>query len=357
MRVIAQGGSAQHGGALYQGGGSGFVDPTYAIDPLTAFMMKGRDSRLQIRYVTNQNDFGAINNSFHDHGFNTAKCIVFVSAFSSEGGDRGNLQSMNNGDQLVQLVAANCANTTVIVNSVSQLNLEAWIDLPNVKGVLWTGMPGAEYGPALVDVLFGDYNPGGKLVFTLAKNDSDFGTDISTTYDSNYTEGVFLDYRHFDRYNITPRYHFGYGLSYTTFSFAQLDISKVDKRDNSAASQYQQRRMRSYSNFGSSGLYEPVYEIKFTVTNTGKVNGSEVPQLYLGFPAEAQEPPKVLRSFERVYLSPGQSKQVTLTLQQKDISYWNVVDQKWVVAPGDYMVWISTSANNADVKLQASFHK
>jgi beta-glucosidase len=206
-------------------------------------------------------------------------------------------------------------------------------------------------------VLFGDYNPGGKLVFTLAKNDADFGTDISTTYDSNYTEGVFLDYRHFDKNNITPRYFFGYGLSYTTFSFAQLEISKASNDKHSASSQFKQHRMRPYSNFGTSKLYDPAYEIKFTVTNTGKVDGSEVPQLYLGFPAEAQEPPKVLRGFERVYLAAGESKQVTLVLTQKDISYWNVVSQKWVVAPGDYKVWISTSANNADVKLQGSFHE
>jgi beta-glucosidase len=209
-------------------------------------------------------------------------------------------------------------------------------------------MPGEEYGSALVDVLFGDYNPGGKLVFTLAKNDSDYGTDISPTYESNYTEGVFLDYRHFDQEKITPRYYFGYGLSYTNFTFAQLHISKA--RSN------QQRRIRSYENFGSSGLYDPVYEIKFTVTNIGNVNGSEVSQLYLGFPAEAQEPPKVLRGFERVYLAAGESKQVTLALTQKDISYWNVVNQKWTAASGDYTVWISTSANNADVKLQSSFH-
>jgi beta-glucosidase len=351
------GNSPQHGGALYQGGGSGFVDPTYGIDPLTAFMIKGRDSRLQIRYVTDQNDYGAINNSFHDRGFDSAKCIVFISAFSSEGGDRKDLQAMNNGDQLVQTVATNCPNTIVIVNSVSQLNLEAWIDHPNVKGVLWSGMPGAEYGPAVVHILFGDYNPGGKLVFTLAKNDSDFGTDISPTYDSNYTEGVFLDYRHFDKNGITPRYHFGYGLSYTTFSFAQLEISKVRNDKQSVLSKYRQHRMRSYSNFGSSKLHDPAYEIKFTVTNTGKVDGSEVPQLYLSFPAEAEEPPKILRGFERVYLAVGESKQVTLTLAQRDISYWNVVTQKWTVAPGDYTVVISTSADNADVKLKGSFHE
>jgi beta-glucosidase len=114
--------------------------------------------------------------------------------------------------------------------------------------------------------------------------------------------------------------------------------------------------MRPYSNFGSSGLNDPAYEVTFTLTNTGQVNGSEVPQLYLSLPAEAQEPPKILRGFERVYLAPGESKQVTLVLTQKDISYWNVVNQKWTVASGDYTVWISTSADNADVKLQSSFH-
>ena len=194
-------------------------------------------------------------------------------------------------------------------------------------------------------------------MFTLAKNDADFGTDISPTMTSTYSEGVFLDYRHFDQNSITPRYYFGYGLSYTTFSFSKLDISKINNKNDPIALQYWARRTRSYSNFGTTGLYEPVYGVTFTVTNTGKVAGSEVPQLYLSFPAEAQEPPKVLRGFERVYLGAGESKQVTLVLTQKDISYWNTANQKWTVASGDYTVRISTSANNADVKLQSSFHE
>jgi beta-glucosidase len=218
-------------------------------------------------------------------------------------------------------------------------------------------MPGSEYRPALVDVLFGNYNPGGKLVFTLAKNDSDYGTDISPMGDSNYTEGVFLDYRHFDKYNITPRYYFGYGLSYTNFSFAQLEILQANDDDkNSPASLYKQHRMRSYNNFGHTGLYDPVYTITFTLTNTGNYYGSEVAQVYLGFPAEAQEPPKILRGFERVYLVPGESREVSLVLSRKDISYWDVVNQQWTVALGTYTVWISISANNADVKLEGSFH-
>ncbi|UJR08704.1 hypothetical protein I4U23_012961 [Adineta vaga] len=345
-------GLAQHGGAIYQGGGSGYVEPTYAIDPLTALLLKSRDAHLQIRYVAEQSDYIIIESSFKSRGFSTAKCLVFISAFSSEGFDRLDLLPSNNGDLLVKTVASHCANTIVVINSVSQLNLEAWIDHPNVTGVVWSGMPASEYGPAIVDVLFGDYNPGGKLVFTLAKKNSDYGTDITLSFNSNYIEGVFLDYRHFDKNNISPRYHFGYGLSYTTFSFSQLIISKTTKHYQH---QQQQQRMRSYANPGTSTLYEPIYEIRFTVINTGKVYGSEVPQLYLGFPSEAEEPPKVLRGFQRVYLAAGESKSVTLVLLQKDISYWNVINQKWIIASGNYTVLISTSANNADIKLQSFF--
>ncbi|CAF3429152.1 unnamed protein product [Rotaria sp. Silwood1] len=316
-------GLLQLGGALYQGGGSGYVEPTYAVDPLTSLLSKARKSHLQIRYITNQLDVDVINASFKFRGFANAKCLVFISAFSSEGFDRLDLHAADNGDLLVRIVASGCAQTIVIVNSVSQLNLEAWIDHPHVVGVVWSGLPGSEYGPALVDVLFGDYNPGGKLVFTLAKHESDYGTDISLTENSNYREG--------------------------------LDISKTEEGQYIASSQYRQHRARSYANIGISRFYEPIYEITFVITNTGKVYGSEVPQLYLGFPSEAEEPPKVLRGFERVYLAAGESKQVSLVLTQKDISYWNVVNQIWTIARGTYTVWISTSANNSDVKLQSSF--
>ena len=334
-------------GALYQGGGSGYVRPTYSIDPLTSLMFRARDSHVQLQYVTNQNDYAAINNSFKVPGFADAKCLVFINAWSTEGRDRYNLHAFNNGDKLVQTVAAQCTKTIVIVNSVAQLNLEAWIDHPNVIGVLWAGLPGSEYGPAITDVLFGDYNPGGKLVFTLAKNDSDYGTNITLGYNSTYTEGVFLDYRHFDKDGIVPRYHFGYGLSYTTFSFAALTIKR--------AARSRREQMRPYGRVGRSKLYEPVYGISFVLTNTGSVDGSEVPQLYVGFPEAAQQPPKILRGFERVYLAAGESRQVTLTLTQKDISYWNVVNQMWNVAPGTYAVWIATSADKNDIQLQSSF--
>lgn len=343
-------------GALYQGGGSGFVRPTYFIDPLTTLLIKARDDHLQIQYAVDQDDYTTINRSLHNNGFGGGHCLVFVNAFSRESVDRRNLTASHNGDKLVSTVAAYCPSTIVVVNSVAQLNLEPWIDNPNVTAVVWAGLPGTEYGPAITDVLFGNYNPGGKLVFTIAKNDSDYGTNITETYNSNYTEGVFLDYRHFDKHNITPRYYFGYGLSYTTFSFSTLLISKAGEGDHVEKSFYRRRRPSRYVRDDFAKFYEPVHTITFTVTNTGSVDGSEVAQLYLSFPEEAAEPPKVMRGFERVYLEAGESKAVTLALTERDVSYWNVVNQKWTVASGKYTVSISTSANNADIKLQGSFN-
>jgi beta-glucosidase len=342
-------------GALYQGGGSGFVRSSYFLDPLTSLLIKARDSHIQIQYVIDQDDYNAINRSLVDAKFAKGKCLVFINAWSSEGRDRTNLSAYHDGDKLVKTVASFCASTTVIVNSVSQLNLEPWIDDHNITGVIWAGLSGPEYGPAIVDVLFGDYNPGGKLVFTIAKNDSDYGTDITETDNSNYTEGVFIDYRHFDRYNITPRYYFGYGLSYTTFSFSNIVVSDANEENDTGEFTYRRRHTPSYINEALFKFYKPVYAVTFTVTNTGNVDGSEVPQLYIGFPKEAAEPIKILRGFERVYLVASESKTVTLTLTQRDISYWNVEKQTWIIASGKYMVWISTSANNADVKLESFF--
>ena len=129
---FGDGGVLQLGGAIYQGGGSGYVEPTYAVDPLTSLLSKGRDAHLQIRYITDQLDYDVINASLHARDFATDKCLVFISSFSTEGADRVDLHAANNGDLLVRTVASGCANTIVIVNSVSQLDLEAWINHPQV---------------------------------------------------------------------------------------------------------------------------------------------------------------------------------------------------------------------------------
>lgn len=150
---------------------------------------------------------------------NADVAIVFITADSGEEyivaemntGDRNDLNVWHNGNDLVKAVAGVNKNTIVVVNTVGPILLEAFADLPNMKAIVWAGLPGEEAGNALVDVLYGSVRPSGKLPYTIAKQASDYRNSIQATSDS-FSEGVFIDYRHFDKNNIAPRYEFGYGL-------------------------------------------------------------------------------------------------------------------------------------------------
>lgn len=145
--------------------------------------------------------------------------IVFINADSGEGyltvegnaGDRINLDPWHNGNQLVQAVANVNKKTIVVIHSVGPLILESILAQPNVVAVVWAGIPGQESGNGLVDVLYGTKSPSGKLPYTIAKQASDYGTAV-VNGDDSYPEGLYIDYRHFDKANIAPRYEFGYGL-------------------------------------------------------------------------------------------------------------------------------------------------
>ena len=145
------------------------------------------------------------------------------------------MTAWNNGDRLVKAVASKCNNTIVVVHSVGPMLVEDWIDHPNVTGVLWAGLPGQESGTSLVDVLYGEYNPSARLPYTIAKNRSDYSADIdyvptNTKYtDVFYTEGLDIDYRHFLRHGIEPRFPFGFGLSYTTFTYSNIQVSPIQQ--------------------------------------------------------------------------------------------------------------------------------
>ncbi|ETI28307.1 hypothetical protein G647_00756 [Cladophialophora carrionii CBS 160.54] len=167
--------------------------------------------------------------------------IVFANAQSGEGfitidgntGDRNNLSLWEGADRLINNVTKYNNNTIVVMHTVGAVNVSAWYDNENVTAIVWAGLPGQESGNALVDVLYGLVNPGGKLPFTIARNREDYGTDV--LYEPNngqfdapqeyFAEGVFLDYRHFDQEGIEPIYEFGFGLSYTTFEYSNLVIT------------------------------------------------------------------------------------------------------------------------------------
>ncbi|GIZ42155.1 hypothetical protein CKM354_000543300 [Cercospora kikuchii] len=346
--------------------------------------------------------------------------IVFANSNSGEWylevdgnlGDRNNLTFWQGADEAIERVAGNCSNTILVVHSVGPVLLEKYKNHENITAILWAGVPGQESGNAIADVLYGRVNPGAKLPFTIGKDRKDYGADIlySETNDSvpqvNFQEGQFIDYRAFDNHNTTPSYEFGFGLSFTTFNYSNLEISKVEApayqpfsgktkpaptigNFSTKAEDYvfpaNFSRVRGFhypwlnsTNFtlatgdphyglnislpahsqdgsaqvipkaggapgGNPRLYDVLYNITATITNTGKVAGYEVPQLYIsrGGP---YDPVRELRGFEKLWIEPGESKIFAVGLTRRDISSWSTVEQDWFVRNSTKKVWVGSSS-------------
>src|ERR1700710_1742305 len=169
--------------------------------------------------------------------------IVFINSDSGENqytvegnnGDRSasGLNAWHNGDALVQAAAAKYSTVIVVVHTVGPILVEKWIDLPSVKGLVFAHLPGQEAGDSLTDILFGDYSPSGHLPYSIPKAESDYPSSVSLVgfelfqVQDTFSEGLYIDYRSLNKRKITPRYPFGHGLSYTTFSIGNATISSV----------------------------------------------------------------------------------------------------------------------------------
>lgn len=227
-------------GTLAMGWGSGTADFPYLVTPEQAIQNYVLTQTNGLVYaVTAQ---GAVSQS-QSLAAQADLALVFVNADSGEGyisvdgneGDRNNLTLWKQGDDLIRNVSALCNNTIVVMHTVGPVLVTDWYNNENVTAILWAGLPGQESGNAIVDILYGRYNPGGKLPFTLGPTRESYGTDV--LYEPNngqfgapqddFTEGVFIDYRAFDRMNITPIYEFGFGLSYTTFDYSNLVVTST----------------------------------------------------------------------------------------------------------------------------------
>ncbi|KAG5652918.1 hypothetical protein H0H81_003118 [Sphagnurus paluster] len=188
-----------------------------------------------------------------------------------------------------------------------------------------------------------DIHSSGRLPYTIGKSINDYSAQVlykSTTsiLQIPYSEGLLVDYRHFDAKNIAPRFEFGFGLSYTTFAYSGLTISGSTVGGTAPT--------------GSAldpWLHTKVLTVTFTIKNSGAVGGHEIPQLYTTPPASANSPPKNLKGFDSVYIDPGQSKTVTIQLSRYDLSIWDVVAQRWRVPTGSH--GISIGASSRDIRL------
>ncbi|CAK7568547.1 MAG: hypothetical protein SEPTF4163_006541 [Sporothrix epigloea] len=335
-------------GTLITGGGSGGTSPPYVVSPFQA---------LQERVVR---DNGILRWDFYS-GMpavtyaNADACLVFINAYASESFDRPSLVDAFS-DKLVNNVASVCPNTIVVVHAAGIRVVDAWIDHPNVTAVLFAGLPGQESGHSLTDILYGDVNPSGRLPYTVARREADYGrllnSSHSTDYfpDDDFSEGLYTDYRAFDQKGLVPRFPFGYGLSYTTFSYGPSLVARFISSASLPA--FPDPRVAAVQG-GHPELWETVAQVTCSVTNTGQLAGTEVVQLYIGVPgADSEEekgdsPIRQLRGFHRTEpLAPGQTAEVVFALTRRDLSVWDVEAQQWRIRRGVFKIYVGASSRD-----------
>lgn len=346
---------AARGGTIVTGGRAGANSPAYIDDvceqispspnqvelfqltffkPLSAIQRRARENGTWVNWD--------LDSSSPDVNAASDACLVFINAIATEGWDREGLYD-DFSDDLVKNVASKCSNTIVVIHAAGIRLVDQWIEHPNITATIIAHLPGQDSGEALVKLLYGEANFSGKLPYTIAKNESDYSvyapckrTSINDTDPQcDFTEGVYLDYRAFDAKNITPRFEFGYGLSYTSFRYSSLSIKPSV------------HLFKSKCNDGK--LWQPVAKVSATITNNGPVSGQEVAQLYVAIP---NRPPKQLRGFYKAELSPQKSETVHFELTRRDFSVWDVVSQAWVIQEGEYKIFVGASSR--DVRLEGT---
>src|SRR6478609_6081228 len=272
--------------------------------------------------------------------------IVLAGTIAEEGRDRPSISLANGQDSVIAAVAAANPRTVVVLKDNAS-TVTPWIDA--VPAVLETWFPGQEDGAIMARLLFGLATPSGKLPVTFPVRESDLpasdakrwpgvdthGAAVSASAPASfggsgmptrveYSEGLRIGYRWFDASSVKPRFPFGFGLSYTTFALTNPSVSP---RVASATTRI---------------------TVSVRVTNTGKRRGAEVPQVYLGLPSDAGEPPKRLVAFRKVWLEPGQSTTVRMTIDPRATNHplgvWDESAGRWVVRDGSYVVSVGTSS-------------
>jgi beta-glucosidase len=239
-----------------------------------------------------------------------------------EAHDRTTMALSSGQEALIKAVQAVNPHTIVVLET-SYPDTITW-EQQNVPAILWTTHAGAETGHAIADVLFGDYNPAGRLSQTWYRSDSDLPPDLNN-YDVISSDQTYLYYKG------DPLYPFGYGLSYTSFRYGNLRTTPTTPEAADTV------------------------HVSVDVTNTGARAGDEVVQLYTHQrTSRDKEPLKQLQGFQRVRLAPGQTRTVRFTLPAADLAHWDVTRGKWVVESSDYDVLVGSSS--ADIRQQATLH-
>jgi beta-glucosidase len=339
-------------GTLIAGGGSGACIPAEISGPYDALLRQA----VADGSVVHNNSMITTTPVVED---NSGVCLVLINAQSAESADRENLADDFSDDYVIN-IAEQCANTVVVIHNAGVRLVDRFFDHDNVTAIMYAHTPGPASGDALVEVLYGRQSPSGRMPYTVAHNESDYGSLLGPDLpdeqnpqyaQSNFTEGVFIDYRRFIKDGIAPRFEFGYGLTYSSFSYTNFTVSKVPNArfdlappDSNASTQTPPGGLRS--------LYDVLATACVTVTNTGSVAAAEVAQLYVNIPGSGVE--RALRGFDKKLLQPGESAEYTFDLKRRDLSSWSAEKQHWMLQEGQYEVVVGKSV--LDIQGTATFN-
>jgi beta-glucosidase len=270
--------------------------------------------------------------------------IIFAHKWESEGMDLDSLSLPDNQDELIAKVAAANPHTVVVLETGTAVTMP-WAD--QVSGILEAWFAGSRGAEAVANILFGDVNPSAKLPMTFPRSEADLPHPTlvkspKATIDADrqgwkriaaglpvfqvtYDEGVKVGYKWYDAENKPVLFPFGYGLSYTTYSYSNLNVTPGKNP-----------------------------HVTFTVTNTGNRAGAEIAEVYASLPAAAAEPPKRLVGWSKVKLNAGESKDVTVDVDPKYLSIFNVEKNAWELLPGDYGIMVGGSSQTLPLKASVS---
>ena len=319
----------------YQGGGSSHINAAQVDVPLDELRRLAGDAELH--YAPGYTMEEGFDQALIDEavaiarGAELALLYVALPGFKeSEGYDRGDMDLTAQQVALIQAVAAVQPRTVVILNSGSAVAMSEWID--GVPTVLQAWMMGQAGGGAIADVLYGQVNPSGKLAETFPHRVQDTPAYLHYPGENGevrYGEGIYIGYRYYDARELDVLFPFGYGLSYTTFSFSNLRVPS-----------------------GALTAGEPL-TVSVDMTNTGGRSGKEVVQVYVG-PQQARlaRPPKELKGFAKVELDPGETATVAVDLDARAFAYYDPAHRQWVTEDGAYDILVGPSS--ADIRLRGT---
>ena len=255
--------------------------------------------------------------------------VGFDPSTESEGFDRSYELPFGQ-DQLIQAVSSLNPHTIVTITAGGNVDMHRWLD--GVPALLHNWYPGQEGGRALAQILIGHQSPEGHLPVSFERSwdenpvhDNYYAAPVpkGQTPHVAYKEGVFVGYRYYTTYDKKPLFPFGFGLSYTTFSFSNLKISPEQATDDGNVT------------------------VSFDVTNTGQREGATVAQLYVGDPsAKVKRPLKELKGFEKVRLGPSDTHHVSIALNRRSLAYWSEEKNGWQVDPGKFVIFVGDSSEN-----------